>query len=285
MHWIPKHFSLTCASMVTSIFSAGNTYTYCATRSLYGLALEGRAPKVLRYCTKAGVPLFCFFIVMVFPCLAFLQVSSASNNVLTWLTSLITAGGIINYIVMTITYIFFYNAMKAQGVDRNTLPYTGWFQPYSVSSCTRRNECESFANDLQAYIGLAWMSILVCVRILANLSIEIKFNANSSIGVRLRFIHPMEHRRLLHQLRKSCPRITINTSATNLRLDHVAPRARSLHWLESNQAYKLRSPVQSRSYLGASDCRRLRGYLHRSSSWLLDRACPDGRHQEAKGRQ
>ncbi len=42
------------ALMVTSIFSAGNTYTYCATRSLYGLALEGRAPKFLRYCTNGG---------------------------------------------------------------------------------------------------------------------------------------------------------------------------------------------------------------------------------------
>merc|ERR1712000_599075 len=35
------------ALLVTSIFSAGNTYTYCATRTLYGLALEGRAPKPL----------------------------------------------------------------------------------------------------------------------------------------------------------------------------------------------------------------------------------------------
>jgi amino acid transporter len=53
------------ALLVTSIFSAGNTYTYCATRSLYGLALEGRAPKILRYCTKRGVPIWCFCVVMV----------------------------------------------------------------------------------------------------------------------------------------------------------------------------------------------------------------------------
>ncbi|KAK0818123.1 hypothetical protein LTR91_005807 [Friedmanniomyces endolithicus] len=84
------------ALMVTSIFSAGNTYTYCATRSLYGLALEGRAPKFLRYCTNGGVPLYCFLIVMVFPFLSFLSVSSSSNVVLTWLVDLITAGGIID---------------------------------------------------------------------------------------------------------------------------------------------------------------------------------------------
>lgn len=45
---------ITNALMVTSIFSAGNTYTYCSTRALYGLALEGRAPKFLRTCTRKG---------------------------------------------------------------------------------------------------------------------------------------------------------------------------------------------------------------------------------------
>ena len=86
------------ALLVTSIFSAGNTYTYCATRSLYGLALDGRAPKLLRNCTASGVPIYCFFIVMVFPCLAFLQLGNGSSTVLVWLTSLITAGGVINYV-------------------------------------------------------------------------------------------------------------------------------------------------------------------------------------------
>ncbi|KAI4726014.1 putative amino acid permease [Aureobasidium sp. EXF-10728] len=131
------------ALLVTSIFSAGNTYTYCATRSLHGMAVEGRAPGLFKKTTKNGVPIFCFAFVMLFPCLSFLQVSSGSNKVLTWLVNLITAGGIINYIVMTITYIFFWRAMKAQGVDRKLLPYCGWFQPWS------------------AYIGLAWMIMIV----------------------------------------------------------------------------------------------------------------------------
>ncbi|KAK3674970.1 hypothetical protein LTR78_005314 [Recurvomyces mirabilis] len=113
--------------MVTSIFSAGNTLTYCATRSLYGLALEGRAPRLLRKCTKSGIPIYCFAVVMVFPFLSFLQVSNSSVVVLNWLVNLITAGGIIN----------------SQGIDRRTFPYTAYFQPYS------------------AYIGLAWMICIV----------------------------------------------------------------------------------------------------------------------------
>lgn len=113
--------------LVTSIFSAGNTYTYCATRSLYGMALESRAPKFLRYVIKsgpmAGVPILCLAVTMVFPCLSFLQVSNGSNVVLQWLTNLVTAGGVITYIVMAVTYIFFYRAVTAQGLDRRTFPY------------------------------------------------------------------------------------------------------------------------------------------------------------------
>lgn len=138
------------ALLVTSIFSAGNTYTYCATRyafpspknptlphtntlkppltntitsTLYGLALEGRAPKFLTRGTKNGVPIWCFLITMIFPFLSFLSVSKSSAVVLNWLINLITAGGVIDYIVMCITYLCFYYACRAQGVDRKTLPY------------------------------------------------------------------------------------------------------------------------------------------------------------------
>jgi len=118
------------ALLVTSIFSAGNTYTYCATRSLYSMALEGRAPKFLRKTTKNGVPIYAFIIVMCFAFLSFLQVSGSSAEVLGWLISLITAGALIDYFVMAITYINFHKACKVQGVDRKTFPYTGWLQPF-----------------------------------------------------------------------------------------------------------------------------------------------------------
>lgn len=136
---------ITNALLVTSIFSAGNAYTYCGTRSLYGLALEGQAPKFLRKCTKAGVPIYCLIVIMLFPCLAFLNVSSGSAEVLTWLTNLITAAQIIDYIVICITYVFFYRACLAQGLDRRTLPYFGYFQPYS------------------AWISGVFLSAVVCV--------------------------------------------------------------------------------------------------------------------------
>jgi amino acid transporter len=135
---------VTNALLVTSIFSAGNAYTYYGTRSLYGLSLQGQAPKVFRRCTKAGVPIYCLCVVIVFPFLAFLNVSSGSAQVLTWLTNIITAAQVIDYIIICVTYLFFYRALRAQNMDRRTLPYYGYFQPYS------------------AWIGLIWMTCVVC---------------------------------------------------------------------------------------------------------------------------
>ncbi|KAJ5274083.1 hypothetical protein N7478_009208 [Penicillium angulare] len=130
------------ALLCTSIFSAGNTYTYCAIRTLYGLALEGRAPKVLTYTTKNGVPIYCFCIVMIFPILSFLQCSNNSSVVITWFSSLVTAGGLINYITISITFICYHRACKVQGVDRRQFAYFGYFQPYC------------------AYIALVWMFLI-----------------------------------------------------------------------------------------------------------------------------
>jgi amino acid transporter len=84
--------------MLTSIFSAGNTYTYAAVRTLYGLALEGRAPRFLAHCNRKGVPIYSFCVVMIFPLLSFLQCSSSSSIVITWFVNLVTAGGMLHLI-------------------------------------------------------------------------------------------------------------------------------------------------------------------------------------------
>ncbi|KAF4999676.1 hypothetical protein FDECE_11430 [Fusarium decemcellulare] len=123
---------ITNALLFTSIFSAGNTYVFCATRNLYSLALEGQAPKFLTRCDRRGVPFYCLGITLLFSLLSFLQVSNSGSKVLDWLINLLSSGGLINFIVICITYLRFYSACKAQGIDRKTLPYCGWFQPYSA---------------------------------------------------------------------------------------------------------------------------------------------------------
>lgn len=118
---------LLCKPRLTPIRSV-----YCASRSLFGLALEGKAPKFLTKCLKNGVPIYSVIVVLLIALLSFLQVSSNTATVLGWFVSLITASQVINYCVMAATYICFYRALKAQGIDRRTLPYRGLFQPYAA---------------------------------------------------------------------------------------------------------------------------------------------------------
>ena len=77
------------AMVLTAAFSAGNSYVYCASRSLFGLALEGKAPRILTKCTKSGVPIYCVAIVLLISLLSFLQVSNNAAVVLQWFVNLV----------------------------------------------------------------------------------------------------------------------------------------------------------------------------------------------------
>ncbi|KAL4957913.1 amino acid permease/ SLC12A domain-containing protein [Aspergillus filifer] len=118
------------AMILLAVFSAGNSYVYCASRTLFGLALDGKAPRVLTKCTKAGVPVYCVAIVLLIALISFLQVSNSASVVLNWIVSLVTASQLINYSVITFTYTRFRKALIAQGISRDTLPYKSYFQPY-----------------------------------------------------------------------------------------------------------------------------------------------------------
>jgi len=66
-------------------------------------------------------------------CLAYLSVSAGTAKVLGWWISLVTASQLLNWMIMSFTWIRFNAAMKAQGLDRKTfLPYRSRVQPYAA---------------------------------------------------------------------------------------------------------------------------------------------------------
>lgn len=79
------------ALVLTSALSAGNSYCYCASRCLYGLALEGKAPKFFTKCTKNGVPIYTVLATLLIALLAFLQVSNNAAIVLQWFVNLVSS--------------------------------------------------------------------------------------------------------------------------------------------------------------------------------------------------
>lgn len=133
------------AMVLASAFSAGNSYVYCASRSLFGLALEGKAPKIFTKCTRNGVPIYAVLLVLLISLLAFLQVSESAATVLNWFVQLVTASQLINFSVMCFTFLRFMKACEVQGLDRNTLPFKGFLQPYA------------------AYYGLGWTFLMAFI--------------------------------------------------------------------------------------------------------------------------
>ncbi|KGO39926.1 Amino acid/polyamine transporter I [Penicillium expansum] len=105
------------------VFSAANSDLYIATRTLYGLAREKKAPKIFARTNRAGVPIYALALSSSFCLLAFMSVSSGSKAVFGYFTDMVSIFGLLTWISLLITHIFFVRARRAQGVDEATLAY------------------------------------------------------------------------------------------------------------------------------------------------------------------
>ncbi|KAG1738964.1 general APC amino acid permease [Suillus lakei] len=114
------------AGVMTSAFSAANSFLFCSSRILYGLALRGQAPKIFARCTNSGLPL----IAVGFSLLALMNVASGSATVFNWFVNLSTVGGFFSWGSINLTYLFFHRGMKYQGIDRTKLHYFNRLQPW-----------------------------------------------------------------------------------------------------------------------------------------------------------
>ncbi|KAJ9624720.1 hypothetical protein H2204_010621 [Knufia peltigerae] len=118
--------------ILLSGWSCGNAYLYSTSRTLFSLARDGQAPKIFMKCTKSGVPIYSVSIVSLISCVTFLVASDSAVTVFYWFVSLTTIAFILTYTSMLWTFIGWFRALKAQGIDRNTLPYKAPFAPYSA---------------------------------------------------------------------------------------------------------------------------------------------------------
>ncbi|WWC86560.1 uncharacterized protein L201_001437 [Kwoniella dendrophila CBS 6074] len=121
------------AAILTSAWSAGNTYIYVASRTLLGLSLNGQAPRFLQRYTKTGVPWLCVAIPSCFGLLAYLSVGKGgAAQAFTWLVHLNALSGLLSWGTLCVTFIMYHKAMKSQGVSRKQLSWHAPLQPYAA---------------------------------------------------------------------------------------------------------------------------------------------------------
>ncbi|KAG1860288.1 amino acid permease/ SLC12A domain-containing protein [Suillus subalutaceus] len=118
------------AGLIASAFSAGNSFLFCSSRTLYGLALRGQAPRFLTRCTRKGVPIVAVLCSSAFAFLSLMNISSGAETVFNWLQHLSVMGGFLGWLSINITYIFFYRGLQYQGIDRRKLFYWNPLQPW-----------------------------------------------------------------------------------------------------------------------------------------------------------
>lgn len=93
------------AVALTAAWSAGNSQLYSASRMLYGMACTGKAPAIFRRCNRWGVPYLAVLASSVLSLLAYLVLSDSGATVFNWLTTLIVVSGIINWVIVLITFL------------------------------------------------------------------------------------------------------------------------------------------------------------------------------------
>ncbi|KAF8813676.1 hypothetical protein BYT27DRAFT_7268002 [Phlegmacium glaucopus] len=118
------------AIVLTSAFSSGNSCTFLASRTLHGLALDGHAPSILVKLNRFRIPYVAVSASVIWGAVAYLSLNDSAYQVFLWLVSLVTTAGILSWIVIGVTYLRFYNALRVQKIPRDLLPYKSPLQPY-----------------------------------------------------------------------------------------------------------------------------------------------------------
>ncbi|KAH8658092.1 amino acid permease/ SLC12A domain-containing protein [Xylariales sp. PMI_506] len=118
------------AIVITSAWSSANSGMLAGSRSLYGLAQNGKAPKIFTRLNRFNIPYVAVGLLSVFLCLGFMTLSDSASTVFAWLINLVSVAALVNWSVILFTYLRFQYGCKAQGIDRSELPWAAPFQPY-----------------------------------------------------------------------------------------------------------------------------------------------------------
>lgn len=126
--------SLMNAVILTSVLSCGNSTLYMASRLLYSMAIDGKAPKVFSKVSKSGVPVYAVLGTAVISCLCFLSSYAGDSVVYTWLYNATGLTGFITWFGICICHFRFRKAFKAQGKNMDVLKYRAKFYPFGTAS-------------------------------------------------------------------------------------------------------------------------------------------------------
>jgi amino acid transporter len=177
------------AAILTSAWSAGNAFLFSGSRVLYGMALNGDAPKIFGKTNRNGVPWVAVLATWSIGLLAFLNQSSTGAQVFTWFSNISTISGFIAWIVCMITYIRFRKALVYNNL-LDTLPFKTPLQPYFVWFTLFIVTILTLTNGFQVFFPSQW-SVSSFLAAYITIPIFLVLYVGHKIWFRTRFLIPV----------------------------------------------------------------------------------------------
>lgn len=120
------------AVVLTTVLSAGNSGLYAATRMLYVLATEGKAPpRFFVRLSASGVPRSALIAVTAIAALCFLTSIYGKDTVYLWLINTSGMGGFLCWLRIAVCHWRFRRGLAYHGFDTSILPYRATFFPFT----------------------------------------------------------------------------------------------------------------------------------------------------------
>ncbi|QDS74884.1 hypothetical protein FKW77_003610 [Venturia effusa] len=115
------------AGLLVFVISAANADIYTASRTLYGLSHDRQAPKLFGRTNLKGVPWQAVLVSSLFIVMGYMNATKSAAQVFKYFVDVSTVFGVLNWMNILLAYFGFIRAMRAQGVERRSMPYR-WYE-------------------------------------------------------------------------------------------------------------------------------------------------------------
>lgn len=118
--------------VLTAALSVYNSSVFCNSRMLYGLSMQGNAPKFLSKLSANHVPIMAILVSAIFAAICVIINKIIPEQALNYLISLVVSSLIINWIMISLTHIFFRKQKNKEGIKTK---FTSFWFPISNYIC------------------------------------------------------------------------------------------------------------------------------------------------------
>ena len=151
------------AIILTAMLSAGNSGLYAASRMLFQLAVDGKAPKLFARVNTRGIPVYALLATLAVGSVSFLASFFGDGVVYIWLLNASGMSGFIAWLGIAISHYRFRKAYIVQGRDLKDLPYVAPFYPFGPLFAFTVCMIVVLGQNYAAFTGgtIDWYGILV----------------------------------------------------------------------------------------------------------------------------